>query len=89
VPVVEAIDDLDLPAPFTPLSGDNGSGKSTPIEAIADAVGFASQGGEPERSGELPARFRDRYWTARCAAAVVHETAQRGGSGPTLSSASS
>jgi hypothetical protein len=39
----------------TLLAGDNGSGKSTVVEAIADAMGFASEGGELERAGELPA----------------------------------
>jgi predicted ATPase len=39
----------------TLLAGDNGSGKSTVLEAIAEAIGFAPEGGELERSGELPA----------------------------------
>ena len=55
VPAIDAVDDLDLSAPVTLLSGDNGSGKSTLIEAIGEAIGFASEGGELERSGELPA----------------------------------
>ena len=55
VPVIDAVDELDLSTPVTLLSGDNGSGKSTLIEAIAEAIGFASDGGELERSGELPA----------------------------------
>ncbi len=42
-------------APVTLLAGDNGSGKSTIVEAVAEAIGFAAQGGELERSGELPA----------------------------------
>jgi predicted ATPase len=37
------------------LAGDNGTGKSTLLEAIAEAMGFAAQGGELERAGELPA----------------------------------
>jgi predicted ATPase len=36
------------------LAGDNGTGKSTIVEAVAEAMGFASEGGELERSGELP-----------------------------------
>ena len=40
------------------MAGDNGSGKSTLIEAIAEAMGFADEGGELERSGELPAVTR-------------------------------
>ena len=41
-------------APVTLLAGDNGTGKSTLIEAFAAAIGFAPEGGELERSGELP-----------------------------------
>ena len=55
VPAVAAVETLRLDAPITLLAGDNGSGKSTVVEAIASAMGFAEQGGELERSGELPA----------------------------------
>jgi predicted ATPase len=55
VPAVAAVEDLRLDAPVTLLAGDNGSGKSTIVEAIAEAIGFAAQGGELERAGELPA----------------------------------
>jgi len=55
VPAVEAAEGLRLDAPVTLLAGDNGSGKSTLVEAIAAAIGFADEGGELERSGELPA----------------------------------
>jgi predicted ATPase len=51
VPAVDAIETLDLDTPITLLTGDNGTGKST----IAEAMGFAAEGGELERSGELPA----------------------------------
>jgi AAA domain len=55
VPAVAACEELALgDAPVTLLAGDNGSGKSTLVEAIAEAMGFAPQGGELERSGELP-----------------------------------
>jgi predicted ATPase len=37
------------------LAGDNGTGKSTVVEALAAAIGFAEEGGELERAGELPA----------------------------------
>jgi predicted ATPase len=40
------------------LAGENGAGKSTLVEAIAEAMGFAAQGGELDRSGELPAKPR-------------------------------
>lgn len=55
VPAVAAVDSLSLDAPVTLLAGDNGTGKSTIVEAIAEAIGFADEGGELERSGELPA----------------------------------
>jgi predicted ATPase len=55
LPAMATIDRLDLAQPVTLLAGDNGSGKSTILEAIAAAVGFADQGGELERLGELPA----------------------------------
>jgi AAA domain len=55
VPAVDAVDTLDLSGPITLLAGDNDTGKSTIVEAIAEAMGFAAEGGELERSGELPA----------------------------------
>ena len=55
VPAVAAIERLRLDAPITLLAGDNGTGKSTIVEAVAEAMGFAAQGGELERAGELPA----------------------------------
>ena len=55
VPAVAAVEDLALDAPVTLLAGDNGTGKSTLVEAIAAAIGFAPEGGELERAGELPA----------------------------------
>jgi predicted ATPase len=54
VPALRELATLDLDAPITLLAGDNGTGKSTLIETIAEAVGFAPQGGEYERAGELP-----------------------------------
>jgi predicted ATPase len=55
VPAVAAVEELSLNHPITLLAGDNGSGKSTLIEALAEAIGFAPEGGELERAGELPA----------------------------------
>jgi predicted ATPase len=55
VPAVDAVEDLRLDAPVTLLAGDNGTGKSTLVEAIAAAIGFAGEGGELQRSGERPA----------------------------------
>ncbi len=55
LPAVAAAEALRLDAPVTLLAGDNGTGKSTLVEAIAEAIGFSAQGGELERSGALPA----------------------------------
>jgi len=55
VPAVAAVEMLRLDAPVTLLAGENGTGKSTLVEAIAQAMGFAGEGGELERLGELPA----------------------------------
>jgi predicted ATPase len=55
VPAIAAIEQLDLADPVTMLAGDNGTGKSTVVELVAEALGFAREGGELERLGELPA----------------------------------
>jgi predicted ATPase len=47
---------VDLRAPITLLTGDNGTGKSSYVETLAEAMGFSEEGGELERSGELPPR---------------------------------
>jgi predicted ATPase len=59
LPVITDIEQLRLDQPVTLLAGENGSGKSTFVEAVAEAIGFAPHGGELERSGELPAVPRD------------------------------
>ena len=55
IPAMAMIERLQLDRPVTLLAGENGTGKSTILEAIAEAMGFAEQGGELERLGELPA----------------------------------
>jgi predicted ATPase len=55
VPAVADVASLRLDAPVTLIAGDNGTGKSTLIEALAYAIGFAAEGGELERLGELAA----------------------------------
>jgi predicted ATPase len=55
VPAVADVARLRLDAPVTLLAGDNGTGKSTLIEALAAAIGFKPEGGELERLGERPA----------------------------------
>lgn len=77
VPAVAAIEQLALDAPVTLLAGDNGTGKSTVVEAIAEAVGFAAEGGELERAGELPAVPRAVFGGALVP--VLSETKPRNG----------
>jgi predicted ATPase len=55
VPAVEQVESMALDQPVTLLAGENGTGKSTLVEAFAEAIGFAPEGGELERLGELPA----------------------------------
>jgi predicted ATPase len=55
VAAVAAVEDVQLDRPVTLLAGENGTGKSTILEAIAEAIGFAEQGGELDRLGQLPA----------------------------------
>jgi predicted ATPase len=53
--VLARVDGLSFEQPVTLLAGDNGTGKSTVVEACAATMGFDAQGGELERLGELPA----------------------------------
>ena len=55
LPAMGAVEQLRLDTPVTLLAGENGTGKSTILEAIAEAIGFAIEGGELDRLGELPA----------------------------------
>jgi predicted ATPase len=55
VPAVAQIEQLRFDEPVTLLAGENGTGKSTILEAVAAAIGFSEQGGEFSRLGELPA----------------------------------
>lgn len=59
VPAVAQIEQVRLDRRVTLLAGENGSGKSTILEAIAAAIGFTEQGGEFSRLGDLPAVPRD------------------------------
>lgn len=45
IPAVQQIDKLEFNNPVTFIIGENGTGKSTIIEAIAVAAGFSSEGG--------------------------------------------
>jgi predicted ATPase len=55
VPAIAAVEEVRLDRPVTLLAGENGSGKSTILEAVAESIGFGEEGGELERLGELPA----------------------------------
>ena len=55
VPAFAAVQKLRFDRLVTLLAGENGTGKSTILETIAEAIGFAAEGGELERLGELPA----------------------------------
>lgn len=58
VPAVQQLTGLSLGAPVTLFAGDNGTGKSTVIELIAEAMAFSEEGGELVRSGALPPKPR-------------------------------
>ena len=45
VPSIRELYELEFPKPVTFLVGENGSGKSTIIEALAVASGFSEEGG--------------------------------------------
>ena len=81
VPAIATIERLGLGQSVTLLAGDNGSGKSTILEAIAAAIGFAKQGGELARLGELPAVPRNVLDDARAPllAPVLSATKPRNG----------
>jgi predicted ATPase len=89
VPAIASIETLELSMSVTLLAGENGSGKSTVLEALAAAIGFAEHGGELDRLGELPAVPRDVFGTVHDAdgmprkvpllAAVLSPTRPRNG----------
>src|SRR4051794_40789037 len=54
VPAFARVSEMSFETPVTLLAGENGSGKSTLIETLAEAIGFAPEGGELERLGGLP-----------------------------------
>jgi predicted ATPase len=43
VPTIAGIDRVDLGTPVTLLAGDKGTGTSTVVELIAEAMGFAER----------------------------------------------
>jgi predicted ATPase len=77
VPALAAVEDLRLDRPVTLLAGENGAGKSTILELVAEAIGFGEEGGELERMDELPAVPRSVLKGAL--APVLSETKPRNG----------
>lgn len=61
VRAVQQLPDLSFDAPVTILAGDNGMGKSTVIELIAEAMAFGEEGGEFVRAGVVPPKPRPVY----------------------------
>jgi predicted ATPase len=77
VPALAAVEDIRLDQPVTLLAGENGTGKSTILELVAEAIGFGEEGGELERLGELPATPRSVLKGAL--APVLSDTKPRNG----------
>lgn len=47
LPVIRGLDRLELPTPVTLIVGENGTGKSTLMEALAASLGLNPEGGSP------------------------------------------
>jgi predicted ATPase len=52
IPAIQHLEELSFEQPVTFIVGENGSGKSTIIEAMAQAAGFGSEGGTKNYSFE-------------------------------------
>ena len=61
LPLFENIEALDFSVPVTFLAGDNGTGKSTLIEALALSLGFTAEGGSKNFYSENPGEYSDMY----------------------------
>jgi predicted ATPase len=59
LPVIAAAEAVRLDTPVTLLAGDNGTGKSTYLEALAEAMAFLPEGGELHRLKETDTTERD------------------------------
>src|SRR6478609_464320 len=58
VPIIRSLDRLEFPSEVTFLVGENGSGKSTFLEAIASAAGLPTVGSEGVDSDKTLAQVR-------------------------------
>lgn len=65
IPVIKSLTEIRFEKPVTFIAGENGSGKSTVIEAIATAVGLSAEGGTQNMSYETvnTSSDLDRYLT--------------------------
>ena len=65
VPAVEQLlcEGLELPAGVTVLVGENGSGKSTMMEMLAEACGLNPQGGSGSLMDQRQARDLHERWS--------------------------
>ncbi len=73
IPAMRDVARLTLDRPVTLLAGDNGTGKSTLVEAIGEAMGFADEGGELDRLGELPSVPRPVFDDALAPILTAHK----------------
>jgi len=77
VPAVAGVEEVKLDRPMTLLAGENGSGKSTILEAVAEAIGFAEQGASSTAWASCrrcPATCSTARWL-RCSQAASRATA--------------
>jgi predicted ATPase len=73
VPAVRALSEITFDAPVTFFSGENGSGKSTVLEAVAVAAGLVTVGSES--ADRDPSLARQRTLARRLALGWAHRTA--------------
>ena len=64
IPALRSLNELSFMQPVTCLVGENGTGKSTLLEAIAVAAGFNPEGGT--RNFRFPPMIRIPSCAARC-----------------------
>lgn len=75
VPVIQALHRITFKTPVTFLVGDNGSGKSTFLEALACAIGSITIGNESVKTDKTLSQIRP---LARCFKLTWHNKTQKG-----------